>query len=124
MKVGLSLLIALLLISTAAFGALDVEDFNKIREIVRESENRLRAELMAIERQQDRDFAMTLVLLACVAATVGIPLALIVKEWKRESTEREQIIAQQQQIDAQQKQIDAQQQQIDMLIQKLEARES
>ena len=124
MKLGLSLLISLLLISTAAFGALDVEDFNKIREIVRESENRLRAELMAIERQQDRDFAMTLVLLASVAATVGIPLALIVKEWKTESTEREQIIAQQQQIDAQQKQIDAQQQQIDMLIQKLEVRDS
>ena len=60
---------------------------------------------------------MTLVLLVCVAATVGVPLALIVKEWKTESTEREQLIAQQQQIDAQQ-------QQIDMLIQKLEARDS
>ena len=124
MKLGLSLLIGLLLISTSAFGALDVEDFNKIREIVRESENRLRAELVAIERQQDRDFAMTLVLLAFVAATVGIPLALIIKEWKRESTAREELIAQQQQIDAQQKQIAAQQQQIDMLIQKLEARDS
>ena len=49
MKIGISLLIGLFLISTSAFGALDTEDLEKIRGIFKESEDRLRVELVAME---------------------------------------------------------------------------
>ena len=52
MKIGISLLIGLFLISTSsAFGALDTEDLEKIRGIFKESEDRLRAELVAVEKR-------------------------------------------------------------------------
>ena len=51
MKIGISLLISLFLISTSAFGALDTEDLEKIRGIFKESEDRLRAELVAVEKR-------------------------------------------------------------------------
>ena len=49
MKFGLISLIGLLFISTWAFGALDAEDLEDIRGMFKESEARLRAELVAME---------------------------------------------------------------------------
>ena len=49
MKFGLISLIGLLFISTWAFGALDTEDLENIRGMFKESEARLRAELVAME---------------------------------------------------------------------------
>ena len=49
MKFGLIFLIGLLFISTWAFGALDTEDLENIRGMFKESEDRLRAELVAME---------------------------------------------------------------------------
>ncbi len=50
MKFGLIFVIGLWLISTSTFGALDVDDLEKIRAIVKESEDRMRAENAAMEK--------------------------------------------------------------------------
>ena len=80
MKLGLSLLISLLLISTSAFGALSVDDFEKIREIVKESEDRLRAENAASEartsKQLDRNLTLFVALFGFIAVIIGIPLTI------------------------------------------------
>ena len=120
MKVGLSLLIGLFLISTSAFGALSVEDLEKIREIVKESEDRLRAELALVRaenaaseartnNQLDRNFTMLVALFGFIAVVIGIPLTLVMLQARKERDRDKQYNAQQQ---------------IDILIQKLEARDS
>ena len=92
MKVGLSLLIALLLISTSAFGALSVDDLEKIREIIKESEDRLRAENAASEartsKQLDRNFTLFVALFGFIAVIIGIPLTLVMSQARKERNSR------------------------------------
>ena len=113
MKIGISLLIGLFLISTSAFGALSVEDLEKIREIVKESEDRLRAENAASEartsKQLDRNLTLFVALFGFIAVIIGIPVTLVMLQARKERDRDKQHNAQQQ---------------IDMLIQKLEARDS
>ena len=124
MKLGLSLLISLLLISTAAFGALSVDDFEKIREIVKESEDRLRAENAASEartsKQLDRNLTLFVALFGFIAVIIGIPLTLVMLQTRKERDRDKQHNAQQQQIQTQQQQLHEQQQVIAALQQQLE----
>ena len=124
MKLGLSLLISLLVISTAAFGALSVDDFEKIREIVKESEDRLRAENAASEartsKQLDRNLTLFVALFGFIAVIIGIPLTLVMLQTRKERDRDKQHNAQQQQIQEQQQQLHEQQQVIAALQQQLE----
>ena len=124
MKIGISLLIALLLISTAAFGALSVEDLEKIREIVKESEDRLRAENAASEartsKQLDRNLTLFVALFGFIAVIIGIPLTLVMLQTRKERDRDKQHNTQQREIDAQRQLITALQQQIENMNHELE----
>ena len=124
MKIGISLLIALLLISTAAFGALSVEDLEKIREIVKESEDRLRAENAASEartsKQLDRNLTLFVALFGFIAVIIGIPLTLVMLQTRKERDRDKQHNAQQQQLQEQQRVIETLQQQIEGMNRELE----
>ena len=95
MKIGISLLIGLFLISTSAFGALSVDDLEKIREIVKESEDRLRAELALVRaenaaseartsKQLDRNLTLFVALFGFIAVIIGIPLTLTMLQARKE----------------------------------------
>ena len=131
MKVGLSLLIALLLISTSAFGALSVDDLEKIREIVKESEDRLRAELTLVRaenaaseartnEQLDRNLTLFVALFGFIAVIIGIPLTLVMLQTRKERDRDKQHNAQQQQLQEQQRVIETLQQQIESMNHELE----
>ncbi len=117
MKVGISLLIGLFLISTSAFGALSVDDLEKIREIVKESEDRLRAENAASEartsKQLDRNLTLFVALFGFIAVIIGIPLTLTMLQARKERDRDKQHNAQQQQLQEQQRVIETLQQQIE-----------
>ena len=125
MKFGLIFLIGLWCLSLAAFGELSVDDLEKIRGIVKESEDRLRAENAASETrtntQLDRNFTLLLVALFGFAAVVTcIPLTLLALQLRQKARDRDaQLNAQQQQIDAQRQLIEALQQQIEEMSQEL-----
>lgn len=51
MKLGILFILALSLFHTAAFGDMSVTDLEKIRDITKESETRVRAELTAVEKR-------------------------------------------------------------------------
>ena len=124
MKIGISLLIGLLLISTSAFGALSVEDLEKIREIVKESEDRLRAENAASEartsKQLDRNLTLFVALFGFIAVIIGIPLTLVMLQTRKERDRDKQHNTQQREIDAQRQLITALQQQIENMNHELE----
>ena len=117
MKIGISLLIGLFLISTSAFGALSVDDLEKIREIVKESEDRLRAENAASEartgKQLDRNLTLLGTLFGFVTVVIGIPLTLVMLQARKERDRDKQYNTQQREIDAQRQLITALQQQIE-----------
>ena len=125
MKIGISLLIGLFLISTSsAFGALSVEDLEKIREIVKESEDRLRAENAASEartsKQLDRNLTLFVALFGFIAVIIGIPLTLVMLQARKERDRDKQHNAQQQQLQEQQRVIETLQQQIESMNHELE----
>ena len=142
MKRTLFFLIGLWCLSLAAFGELSVRDLEKIRGIVKESEDRLRAEIalvraeiVAVEerlrsesteseartgKQLDRNFTLLVALVGFVAVVTGIPLTLVILQMRKERDRDAQLNAQQQQIDAQQQQLREQQQVIAALQQQLE----
>ena len=51
MKLGILFILVLSLLHTAAFGDMSVTDLEKIRDITKESETRVRAELTAVEKR-------------------------------------------------------------------------
>ena len=135
MKRNLFFLIGLWCLSLAAFGELSVRDLEKIRGIVKESEDRLRAEIalvraeiVAVEerlrsesteseartgKQLDRNFTLLVALIGFVAVVTGIPLTLVILQMQKERDRDAQLSAQQQQIDAQRQLIEALQQQFE-----------
>ena len=123
MKIGISLLIGLFLISTSAFGALSVDDLEKIREIVKESEDRLRAENAASEartsKQLDRNLTLFVALFGFVAVIFGIPLTLVMLQTRKERDRDKQHNAQQQ-LQEQQRVIETLKQQIESMNRELE----
>ena len=124
MKIGISLLIGLFLISTSAFGALSVDDLEKIREIVKESEDRLRAENAASEartsKQLDRNLTLFVALFGFIAVIIGIPVTLVMLQTRKERDRDKQHNAQQQQLQEQQRVIETLQQQIEGMNHELE----
>ena len=66
----------------------------------------------SLEKQQDRNFLLLLVLLAFIGVLVGLPQ---LRERRNASAQEKKIVAQQQQIDAQQRQIDAMQEELRIL---------
>ena len=101
MKFGILFLIGLWLISASALGELSVDDLDKIRDIVKESEDRLRAENAASEartnKQLDRNFTLLVALFGFVAVVTGIPLTLVALQLRKERKRNEQLNTQQQQ---------------------------
>ena len=124
MKFGLIFLIGLWCLSLAAFGELSVDDLEKIRGIVKESEDRLRAENAASEartgKQLDRNFTLLVALIGFVAVVTCIPVTLVILQMRKERDRDAQLSAQQREIDAQQQQLREQQQVIAALQQQLE----
>ena len=130
MKIGISLLIGLFLISTSAFGALSVDDLEKIREIVKESEDRLRAELALVRaetaseartnEQLDRNLTLFVALFGFIAVIIGIPLTLVMLQARKERDRDKQHNAQQQQLQEQQRVIETLQQQIESMNRELD----
>lgn len=131
MKIGISLLIGLFLISTSAFGALSVDDLEKIREIVKESEDRLRAEIALVRaenaaseartsKQLDRNLTLFVALFGFIAVIIGIPLTLVMLQTRKERDRDKQHNTQQREIDAQRQLITALQQQIEGMNRELE----
>ena len=131
MKIGISLLIGLFLISTSAFGALSMEDLEKIREIVKESEDRLREEIALVRaenaaseartnNQLDRNLTLFVALFGFIAVIIGIPLTLVMLQARKERDRDKQHNAQQQQLQEQQRVIEILQQQIEGMNRELE----
>ena len=116
MKFGIFLIIGLWCLSLAAFGELSVDDLDKIRDIVKESEDRLRAENAASEartnKQLDRNFTLLVALFGFVAVVTGIPLTLVALQLRKERDRDEQLNQQRREIDAQRQLIETLQQQL------------
>ena len=123
MKFGIFFLIGLWCLSLAAFGELSVDDLDKIRDIVKESEDRLRAENAASEartnKQLDRNFTLLVALFGFVAVVTGIPLTLVALQLRKERDRDEQLNTQQQQLQEQQRVIEALQLRIEEMSQDL-----
>ena len=123
MKFGIFFLIGLWCLSLAAFGELSVDDLDKIRDIVKESEDRLRAENAASEartnKQLDRNFTLLVALFGFVAVVTGIPLTLVALQLRKERDRDEQLNTQQQQLREQQRVIEALQLRIEEMSQEL-----
>ena len=126
MKFGIFFLIGLWLISAAALGELSVDDLDKIRDIVKESEDRLRAEIALVRaenaasetrtnKQLDRNFTLLIALFGFVAVVTGIPLTLVALQLRKERDRDEQLNTQQQQLQEQQQQLREQQRVIEAL---------
>ena len=124
MKFSIFFLIGLWLISAAALGELSVDDLDKIRDIVKESEDRLRAENAASEartnKQLDRNFTLLVALFGFVAVVTGIPLTLVALQLRKERDRDEQLNQQQQQLQEQQRVIETLQQQLEGMNHELE----
>ena len=131
MKFGIFFVIGLWLISAAALGELSVSDLDKIREIVKESEDRLRAEIALVRvenaasetrtnKQLDRNFTLLIALFGFVAVVTGIPLTLVALQLRKERDRDEQLNTQQQQLQEQQQQLREQQRVIEALQQRIE----
>ncbi len=126
MKFGILFVIGLCLISAAALGELSVSDLDKIRNIVKESEDRLRAEIALVRaenaasetrtnKQLDRNFTLLIALFGFVAVVTGIPLTLVALQLRKERDRDEQLNTQQQQLQEQQQQLREQQRVIEAL---------
>ena len=126
MKFGIFFVIGLCLISASALGELSVDDLDKIRDIVKESEDRLRAEIALVRaenaasetrtnKQLDRNFTLLVALFGFVAVVTGIPLTLVALQLRKERDRDEQLNTQQQQLQEQQQQLREQQRVIEAL---------
>ena len=126
MKFGILFVIGLCLISASALGELSVDDLDKIRDIVKESEDRLRAEIALVRaenaaseartnKQLDRNFTLLVALFGFVAVVTGIPLTLVALQLRKERDRDEQLNTQQQQLQEQQRQLREQQRVIEAL---------
>ena len=142
MKFGIFFLIGLWCLSLAAFGELSVDDVEKIRGIFKESEERLRVELVSMEKrlraeialvrkenaasetrtnkQLDRNFTLLVALFGFVAVVTGIPLTLVALQLRKERDRDEQLNQQRREIDAQRQLIETLQQQLNGMNRELE----
>ncbi|RKU32736.1 hypothetical protein C6495_10415 [Candidatus Poribacteria bacterium] len=151
MKLGILFILVLSLFHTAAFGDMSVTDLEKIRDITKESETRVRTELTAVEKRlkeeivasEERSKEFTSHETAKVGISVNavkeqlnwnflLVLALIglfgvilgrpyLQQRKNEREQAEKIAAQQREIEELQKAKIAQQRQLEAMQKELEA---
>ena len=151
MKLGILFILVLSLFHTAAFGDMSVTDLEKIRDITKESETRVRAELTAVEKRlkeeivasEERSKEFTSHETAKVGISVNavkeqlnwnflLVLALIglfgvilgrpyLQQRKNEREQAEKIAAQQREIEELQEAKTAQQRQLEAMQKELEA---
>lgn len=151
MKLGILFILVLSLFHTAAFGDMSVTDLEKIRDITKESETRVRAELTAVEKRlkekivasEERSKEFTSHETAKVGVSVNavkeqlnwnflLVLALIglfgvilglpyLQPRKNEREQAEKIAAQQREIEELQEAKTAQQRQLEAMQKELEA---
>lgn len=151
MKLGILFILVLSLFHTAAFGDMSVTDLEKIRDITKESETRVRAELTAVEKRlkeeivasEERSKEFTSHETAKVGISVNavkeqlnwnflLVLALIglfgvilgrpyLQQRKNEREQAEKIAAQQREIEELQEAKIAQQRQLEAMQKELEA---
>ncbi len=151
MKLGILFILALSLFHTAAFGDMSVTDLEKIRDITKDSETRVRAEITAVEKRlkeeivasEERSKEFTSHETAKVGISVNavkeqlnwnflLVLALIglfgvilgrpyLQQRKNEREQAEKIAAQQREIEELQEAKTAQQRQLEAMQKELEA---
>ncbi len=126
MKLILISIIALLIFATPVFSELSVEDLEKIRSIVKESEDRLKGDFKASEDRLKEDlkasegrvmihvgdkfgevdkrlniiFGFVIGLISLIVVVVGIPQIIIAWRGKEDRTQKEQIQELRQEIEA------------------------
>ena len=151
MKLGILFILALSLFHTAAFGDMSVTDLEKIRDITKESETRVRAELTAVEKrlkeeiiaseERSKEFTShetakvgisvnavkeqlnwNFLLVLALIGLFGVILGLpYLQQRKNEREQAEKIAAQQREIEELQKAKIAQQRQLEAMQKELEA---
>ena len=115
MKLILISITAFLIFAAPVFSELTVEDLEKIRSIVKESEDRLKTDLKESEKRlrehidgkvEEMDkrlnivFGFVIALISLIVIVVGIPQVLMVWRGKEERTQKEQIQELKQEIEA------------------------
>ncbi len=151
MKLGILFILVLSLFHTAAFGDMSVTDLEKIRDITKDSEMRVRAELTAVEKrlkeeivaseERSKEFTShetakvgisvnavkeqlnwNFLLVLALIGLFGVILGLpYLQQRKNEREQAEKIAAQQREIEELQKAKIAQQRQLEAMQKELEA---
>lgn len=151
MKLGILFILVLSLFHTAAFGDMSVTDLEKIRDITKESETRVRAELTAVEKrlkeeivaseERSKEFTShetakvgisvnsvkeqlnwNFLLVLALIGLFGVILGLpYLQQRKNEREQAEKIAAQQREIEELQEAKTAQQRQLEAMQKELEA---
>ena len=151
MKLGILFILVLSLFHTAAFGDMSVTDLEKIRDITKDSETRVRAELTAVEKrlkeeivaseERSKEFTShetakvgisvnavkeqlnwNFLLVLALIGLFGVILGLpYLQQRKNEREQAEKIAAQQREIEELQKAKTAQQRQLEAMQKELEA---
>ena len=151
MKLGILFILVLSLFHTAAFGDMSVTDLEKIRDVTKESETRVRAELTAVEKrlkeeiiaseERSKEFTShetakvgisvnavkeqlnwNFLLVLALIGLFGVILGLpYLQHRKNEREQAEKIAAQQREIEELQEAKTAQQRQLEAMQKELEA---
>ena len=115
MKLILISITAFLIFAAPVFSELTVEDLEKIRSIVKESEDRLKEDLKASEKRlaehidgkvEEMDkrlniiFGFVIALISLIVVVIGVPQIIMVWRGREERTQKEQIQELKQEIEA------------------------
>ncbi|MCY4567910.1 MAG: hypothetical protein OXD49_06320 [Candidatus Poribacteria bacterium] len=115
MKLILISITAFLIFAAPVFSELTVEDLEKIRSIVKESEDRLKEDLKASEKRltehidgkvEEMDkrlniiFGFVIPLISLIVVVIGVPQIIMVWRGREERTQKEQIQELKQEIEA------------------------
>ena len=115
MKLILIYITALLIVAAPVFSELTVEDLEKLRSIVKESEDRLKEDLQAsekrvmdhiadkfgeVDKRLNIIFGFVIGLISLIVVVVGIPQVIIAWRGKEDRTQKEQIQELRQEIEA------------------------
>ena len=115
MKLILISITAFLIFATPVFSDLTVEDLEKIRSIVKESEDRLKTDLKAsedrvmkhvadkfgeVDKRLNLIFGFVIALTSLIVVVVGVPQIIMAWRGKEDRTQKEQIQELRQEIEA------------------------
>ena len=106
MKLILISITAFLIFATPVFSELTVEDLEKIRSIVKESEDRLKADLKAtedrvmkhvadkfgeVDKRLNLIFGFVIALISLIVVVIGVPQIIMAWRGREERTQKEQL---------------------------------